>query len=164
LAKTVIAEIGINHDGDMDKARRLIQQSRDAGCQGIKFQYRNIKTAYALGANEIGDEIILTQIKRTYLDASKILELRDFAHSIGIDAGISFFTIEDLGDFDNLSKDFDFYNYFGNIILKYLMIQTLKEDVQILKYIYSHSYKGPLSTKYDITIQKFREKCKLYHI
>ena len=61
-------------------------------------------------------------------------------------------------------KDFDFYNYFGNIILKYLMIQTLKEDVQILKYIYSHSYKGPLSTKYDITIQKFREKCKLYHI
>ncbi len=105
----MIAEIGINHDGDMDKARRLIQQSRDAGCKGIKFQYRNIKTAYASGANEIGDEIILTQIKRTYLDAGKILELRDYARSIGIDAGISFFTTEDLKDFDNLSTDFDFY-------------------------------------------------------
>jgi hypothetical protein len=80
----VIAEIGINHDGDMDKARRLIQQSRDAGCKGIKFQYRNIKTAYTSGANEIGDEIILTQINRTFLDAGKILELRNFAKSIGI--------------------------------------------------------------------------------
>jgi sialic acid synthase SpsE/sugar phosphate isomerase/epimerase len=105
----VIAEIGINHDGDMDKARRLIQQSKDAGCGGIKFQYRNLKTAYASNANEIGDEIILTQIKRTYLDAAKILQLRDFARSIGIQAGISFFTIEDLLDFSDLSNDFDFY-------------------------------------------------------
>ena len=70
----MIAEIGINHDGEMDKARRLIQMSKNAGCQGIKFQYRNVKTAYAENANEIGDEIILTQIKRTYLEASQILE------------------------------------------------------------------------------------------
>ena len=54
LTRTVIAEIGINHDGDMDKARRLIQQSRDAGCDGIKFQYRNLSTAYTGNANEIG--------------------------------------------------------------------------------------------------------------
>lgn len=105
----MIAEIGINHDGDMSKAKRLIQQSHDAGCDGIKFQYRNLNTAYADSANEIGDEIILTQIKRTYLDSAKILELRDFARSIGIKAGISFFTKEDLLDFSNLSEDFDFF-------------------------------------------------------
>lgn len=105
----MIAEIGINHDGEMDKARRLIQQSRDAGCKGIKFQYRNLKTAYAANAKEIGDEIILTQIKRTYLDAQQILELRNFARSIGIEAGISFFTTDDLIDFPSLSMDFDFF-------------------------------------------------------
>ncbi len=121
----MIAEIGINHDGDMDKARRLIQQSRDAGCKGIKFQYRNIKTAYASGANEIGDEIILTQIKRTYLDASEILELRDFARSIGIDAGISFFTTEDLRDFDNLSTDFDFFKIPSAELLNLKLIKIL---------------------------------------
>jgi sialic acid synthase SpsE len=105
----VIAEIGINHDGDLEKAKRLIRQSRDAGCKGIKFQYRNLKTAYASSANEIGDEIILTQIKRTYLDADQILELRDFSRSIGVAAGISFFTIDDLKDFPALETDFDFY-------------------------------------------------------
>lgn len=93
----------------MGKAKRLIQQSRDAGCNGIKFQYRNLKTVYAKNANEIGDEIISTQIKRTHLDAQKILLLRDFARSIGIEAGISFFTTEDLRDFSSLERDFDFF-------------------------------------------------------
>ncbi len=123
----MIAEIGINHDGDMNKARRLIQQSRDAGCRGIKFQYRNLKTTYASSANEIGDEIILTQIKRTYLDAEKILELRDFARSIGVEAGISFFTIEDLKDFKDLRKDFDFFKIPSAELLNLELIIDLLE-------------------------------------
>ena len=109
MTKLVIAEIGINHDGDMGKARELIQAAKDSGCYGIKFQYRNLDNAYAKNANEIGDEIILTQIKRTYLDSDKILELRNFAKSIGIQAGISFFTVEDLEDFDFELANFDFY-------------------------------------------------------
>jgi sialic acid synthase SpsE/sugar phosphate isomerase/epimerase len=125
LTRTVIAEIGINHDGDMDKARRLIQQSRDAGCDGIKFQYRNLSTAYTGNANEIGDEIILTQIKRTYLDSAQILELRDFARSIGIKAGISFFTIEDLNDFQDLRTDFDFFKIPSAELLNIELINKL---------------------------------------
>jgi sialic acid synthase SpsE/sugar phosphate isomerase/epimerase len=127
LTRTVIAEIGINHDGDMDKARRLIQLSRDAGCQGIKFQYRNLKSAYVSGANEIGDEIILTQIKRTYLDSMQILELRDFARSIGVQTGISFFTTEDLNDFPALVTDFDFYKIPSAELLNLALITALIE-------------------------------------
>lgn len=36
----VIAEIGINHNGDLDLARRLIDVAADAGCQAVKFQKR----------------------------------------------------------------------------------------------------------------------------
>ena len=36
----VIAEIGINHNGDMDVARRLIDVAADAGCDAVKFQKR----------------------------------------------------------------------------------------------------------------------------
>ncbi|GGS48805.1 hypothetical protein GCM10010156_04320 [Planobispora rosea] len=36
----VIAEIGINHNGDLDIARRLIDVAADAGCQAVKFQKR----------------------------------------------------------------------------------------------------------------------------
>ncbi|SEG95073.1 NeuB family protein, partial [Thermomonospora echinospora] len=36
----VIGEIGINHNGDVDIARRLINIAADAGCQAVKFQKR----------------------------------------------------------------------------------------------------------------------------
>ncbi len=36
----VIAEIGINHNGDIDIARRLIDIAADAGCDAVKFQKR----------------------------------------------------------------------------------------------------------------------------
>ncbi|MFC4062421.1 N-acetylneuraminate synthase family protein [Planomonospora corallina] len=36
----VIAEIGINHNGDLEIARRLIDVAAAAGCQAVKFQKR----------------------------------------------------------------------------------------------------------------------------
>jgi YrbI family 3-deoxy-D-manno-octulosonate 8-phosphate phosphatase len=35
-----IGEIGINHNGDLDLARKLIDVAADAGCQAVKFQKR----------------------------------------------------------------------------------------------------------------------------
>jgi len=34
----VIAEIGINHEGDPEKARRMIDDAVRAGCECVKFQ------------------------------------------------------------------------------------------------------------------------------
>lgn len=36
----VIGEIGINHNGDLDIARKLIDVAAEAGCQAVKFQKR----------------------------------------------------------------------------------------------------------------------------
>lgn len=36
----VIAEIGINHNGDLEIARRLIEGAKKAGCDAVKFQKR----------------------------------------------------------------------------------------------------------------------------
>lgn len=36
----VIAEIGINHNGSMENARKLIDAAADAGCSAVKFQKR----------------------------------------------------------------------------------------------------------------------------
>ena len=36
----VIGEIGLNHNGDVDIARRLIDVAADAGAQAVKFQKR----------------------------------------------------------------------------------------------------------------------------
>jgi len=42
----VIAEIGINHNGDLDVAKRLIDAAHDAGCDAVKFQKRTIDLVY----------------------------------------------------------------------------------------------------------------------
>ena len=42
----VIAEIGINHNGDMSICKQLIDVAVDAGCDAVKFQKRDINKVY----------------------------------------------------------------------------------------------------------------------
>lgn len=42
----IIAEIGINHNGDLDLAKRLISVAVAAGCDAVKFQKRTIDVVY----------------------------------------------------------------------------------------------------------------------
>jgi N-acetylneuraminate synthase len=42
----VIAEIGINHNGDLDLAKRLISVAVAAGCDAVKFQKRTVEIVY----------------------------------------------------------------------------------------------------------------------
>ena len=42
----VIAEVGINHNGDMELAKRLIDMAADTGCDAVKFQKRTIELVY----------------------------------------------------------------------------------------------------------------------
>jgi N-acetylneuraminate synthase len=42
----VVAEIGINHNGDLDMARKLISAATLAGCEAVKFQKRTVEVVY----------------------------------------------------------------------------------------------------------------------
>jgi N-acetylneuraminate synthase len=42
----VIAEIGINHNGDLGLAKQLIDAAREVGCDAVKFQKRTIDIVY----------------------------------------------------------------------------------------------------------------------
>lgn len=43
----VVAEIGINHNGERDKAFEMIRQAKAAGCDAVKFQKRTIEVVYS---------------------------------------------------------------------------------------------------------------------
>ncbi len=43
----VIAEIGINHNGDLDLARKMIDKAVASGCQAVKFQKRTVEVVYS---------------------------------------------------------------------------------------------------------------------
>lgn len=42
----IIAEIGINHNGDLDIAKELMKLAADAGCDAVKFQKRDLDLVY----------------------------------------------------------------------------------------------------------------------
>ena len=42
----ITAEIGINHNGDIENAKKLIDLSKVAGCNAVKFQKRTIDKVY----------------------------------------------------------------------------------------------------------------------
>jgi len=43
----IVSEIGINHNGDIDIAKKLIDVSSECGCDAVKFQKRDINLVYS---------------------------------------------------------------------------------------------------------------------
>jgi N-acetylneuraminate synthase len=46
MAVFIIAEVGINHNGDINIAKDLIKIAKEAGCDAVKFQKRTIDLVY----------------------------------------------------------------------------------------------------------------------
>jgi len=42
----IIAEVGINHNGDIEIAKQLIDMAKNCGCDAVKFQKRTINIVY----------------------------------------------------------------------------------------------------------------------
>lgn len=47
MSMFIIAEIGINHNGDINLAKQLIDIARECGCDAVKFQKRDIDLVYS---------------------------------------------------------------------------------------------------------------------
>ena len=105
----VIAEIGINHNGLVSRAAQLIELAAEAGVHAVKFQYRNLDNTYSDTVREIGDEILLNEIKKNYLTPVELISVTQHAKSLGLEAGISFFDEDDILDFGSDIADFDFF-------------------------------------------------------
>lgn len=105
----IIAELGINHNGSKNTALKLIKSAAESGVNGIKFQYRNLSNAYSETVQEIGDEMLYSEIHDNYLEPAEIIELANEIKRLGIEAGISFFDVQDMLDFGESLLEFDFY-------------------------------------------------------
>ncbi|MBT3909809.1 MAG: polyhydroxyalkanoate biosynthesis repressor PhaR [Rhodospirillaceae bacterium] len=82
----VIAEIGINHEGDFEKAVRMIDDAAAAGCECVKFQCHVIEDEMI--PNDVipgnADESIWDIMDRCKLSLDEDRRLRDYAVSKGM--------------------------------------------------------------------------------
>ncbi len=83
----IIAEVGINHNGDTEIAKRLIDAAADAGCQAVKFQKRTIEDVYTkeelAKARAVDAGLLRNAVKRGVLSTEAVarLEKSDFKDS-----------------------------------------------------------------------------------
>ena len=76
---TIIAEIGSNWEGDLQKARKLISKSKKAGADLVKFQMWRAKDLYSENHPN------WTTIKKSELTFDKAKKLKKFTDKIGIE-------------------------------------------------------------------------------
>ncbi len=88
----IIAEAGVNHNGDVENAKRLIEVARTAGANAIKFQTFKAEEASGIYANKAdyqkspdNDDSQLKMIRKLELPFDVFYELRDYAKEKGID-------------------------------------------------------------------------------
>ena len=70
----IVAEIGINHNGDLNKALRLIRIAAAAGCDFVKFQKRDPDTCVPEAKKLEPKSVPWSKDTMTYLDYKKFLE------------------------------------------------------------------------------------------
>lgn len=77
----VIAEIGINHNGDMDIAKKLIDEAVRVGCDAVKFQKRTVDVVYTpeelTKPRPVDSQILVKAIKRGVLSEDAVKRLKD---------------------------------------------------------------------------------------
>lgn len=87
----VIAEIGLNHNGDVELAKRLIDVAADAGAQAVKFQKRSPEISTPEHMREVrretpwGEMSYLEYRYRVEFDREQYIEIGDYATMRGLD-------------------------------------------------------------------------------
>jgi sialic acid synthase SpsE/sugar phosphate isomerase/epimerase len=87
----LLAEIGVNHNGDSEEALWLVRQAAAAGCHAVKFQHRSheLYNKEDINSFDLGTQYIIAEIERTRLSISIIEQCCSLARDQGMEAVIT---------------------------------------------------------------------------
>ena len=85
----IIAEIGNNHNGSLEKAKTMIDRAIEIGVDCVKFQMRNIKEVYRARSlsregDDLGTEYVLDLLEKFELNLDEHEELSNYCKDKGI--------------------------------------------------------------------------------
>lgn len=85
----IIAEIGINHNGSVDSAKRMVREAKKAGADCVKFQMRDLSSLYRDMAShssgeDLGVQYTMDLLNKFHLRKELMLEIFDDCREQGI--------------------------------------------------------------------------------
>lgn len=106
----IVAEAGVNHNGNIKLAKKLIDTAKDAGADAVKFQtwkteniiLKNVEMAEYQKENIKYDELQYDMLKKLELPYEWHFELKEYAEKLGL---IFFSTMEDKESINFLVKE-----------------------------------------------------------
>lgn len=94
----IIAEAGINHNGDLDLAMRLVDAAKAAGADVVKFQTGNASASITKYANtadyqkdSTGSDQQLAMIEQLELPFAAYIDIKDYCDEVRIEFATTFF-------------------------------------------------------------------------
>lgn len=82
----IIAEIGNNHQGDINLAKQLVDLAREAGADCVKFQMRNLESLYSNRGKagnakyDLGSQYTLDILNKYQLSREEMFEVFDYSY------------------------------------------------------------------------------------
>ena len=96
----IIAEIGLNHNGNISLAKKMILEAKNAGCEYAKFQVWSVKNLRDGSWNSDGRREIYQSAELT---ENNLISLKDYCKEIGIKFLVSIFSIKDTDKIKSLN-------------------------------------------------------------
>ena len=114
MSITIIAEAGVNHNGSMELAKRMVDKAKEAGADYIKFQtfqpeklvskYAD-KAEYQKKTTE-SEESQLEMLKKLALTQEDFRELKEYCEQVGIGFISTPFDLDSIDFLESLNMDF----------------------------------------------------------
>ena len=110
----IIAEIGINHNGDEDLAERLILQAKNSGCDAVKFQKRTISIVYSQDELDTPRESPFGTTTREQKEGiefniEQYNRLEEYSNNLGLDFIVSCWDEQSVYSIEKFSRPYFFF-------------------------------------------------------
>lgn len=120
----IIAEIGCNHNGSIELAKKLVDEAKKAGCDAVKFQLWGKETAHTksyikelnqqketldgakLQTKELNLKNVEEQLEAFKFEQKEHIIMRDYCDKVGIDFASTALTEEDVDFLASLDVSF----------------------------------------------------------
>ena len=140
MASFVIAEIGVNWDGDFDLVKEMIENAKEANCNAVKFQ--------AFNEEIIKDHPESTRLIKSSISKSNVKKIDEIAKSIGIEWFCTPMYSDAVDFLDPFVNRYKMRWFDGNKIVKNENSNIIKKILKTKKEVIISSEISPKNSQY----------------
>ena len=136
----VVAEIGVNWDGDFELAKEMIKKAKEAGCDAVKFQ--------AYQEEIVKDHPEKTRLVKSAISKNNVETINEIAQSIGIEWFCTPMYLEAVDFLEPFVKRFKIREMDSRILLQNKSSELFDKIYKTNKEIIISSESSPKDCKY----------------